>query len=49
MAICVSCKKDADKYVKFKCPKCGTEIVRCSKCRLIEIDYQCPKCDFKGI
>lgn len=49
MDVCISCKKDADKYVKFKCPKCGQEIVRCSKCRGLEIDYHCSKCDFKGI
>jgi len=49
MAICVSCSKENDKYVKFKCPRCGAEIIRCEKCRALEIDYKCPNCDFAGI
>jgi predicted RNA-binding Zn-ribbon protein involved in translation (DUF1610 family) len=49
MAICISCNKDNKDYVKFKCPKCNAEIVRCENCRALEIDYQCKKCDFKGI
>ena len=49
--ICTSCKKRITNdpgTVKFKCPECGTEIVRCSHCREVAAKYKCPKCGFEG-
>ena len=50
MAVCVSCHKDVQDYVKFKCPECGTTIIRCQHCRSLDIPYKCPnpKCNFEG-
>ena len=49
---CDSCKKlvEAEKdWVKFPCPKCGeVEIIRCGKCKALEITYTCSKCGFTG-
>lgn len=47
---CVSCKKQVEKYVKFKCPECETEIIRCQHCRSLDIRYRCPnkECKFEG-
>ena len=44
---CVSCKKEVTEYVKFKCPGCGKEIVRCYSCREISAPFAC-KCGFAG-
>ncbi|PIO02945.1 RNA-binding protein [Candidatus Micrarchaeota archaeon CG_4_10_14_0_2_um_filter_55_9] len=44
---CISCGKRA--RVSFKCPKCGTEIARCSTCRRNEVAYKCRSCnEFTG-
>jgi len=49
MKTCTSCKREVtDDYVKFKCPKCGKEIVtRCKKCRENVLEYTC-ECGFVG-
>jgi hypothetical protein len=45
---CVSCKKEVTTdYVKFKCPGCGKEIVRCYSCREISAPFACA-CGFAG-
>ena len=48
MASCTSCGKNASDVVKFPCPKCGKEIIRCNKCRALSIKYSCPDCGFVG-
>lgn len=48
---CMSCKiriAGAKEVARFPCPQCGTEIVRCGKCRRIVARYICPKCGFEG-
>jgi len=45
---CVSCNKEVDNFVKFKCPECGSDIIRCQHCRALDIDYKCSKCGFIG-
>ena len=48
---CTSCSTDITNNsgsVKFKCPKCEHEIVRCSTCRKIVAPFVCQKCGFKG-
>lgn len=45
---CVSCDKAGLDGVKFPCPSCGKEILRCKKCRNLSIDYKCPSCGFIG-
>ena len=48
---CISCGKSIvndPSAVKFPCPNCGYEIVRCGKCRKEGIKYICPKCGFEG-
>ncbi|MCX6774993.1 MAG: zinc finger domain-containing protein [DPANN group archaeon] len=47
---CSSCKKAIDNdrsAVKFACPSCGTEIVRCGTCRQSAVKYKC-SCGFEG-
>ncbi|MFH1126686.1 MAG: zinc finger domain-containing protein [archaeon] len=34
--------------VKFKCPGCGEDVVRCSKCKVTSNKYTCSKCGFVG-
>lgn len=47
---CNSCKKGVDEgYVEFSCPSCGKEdIIRCRSCRVLGVNYTCPKCGFTG-
>jgi len=45
---CISCDKKSLDSVKFHCPKCKNEIMRCNKCRSLSIDYVCPKCGYRG-
>ena len=45
---CISCSKETSKIVRFPCPGCGEEILRCDKCRGLSIEYKCPKCGYKG-
>ncbi|ADP77380.1 Zn-ribbon RNA-binding protein involved in translation protein [Methanothermus fervidus DSM 2088] len=50
MVRCISCKREiplGEKYVKFECPLCNEEIVRCEKCRTFGNVYRC-KCGFEG-
>ncbi|MEA3343666.1 MAG: zinc finger domain-containing protein [archaeon] len=37
-----------ERSVKFKCPGCGAEIIRCSKCKITSNKYACSKCGFAG-
>ena len=47
--VCVSCGRLSDKYVDFKCPKCGkVELVRCYNCRETFIKYRCKECEYEG-
>ncbi|MCD4740518.1 zinc finger domain-containing protein [archaeon] len=49
MKKCISCKKEVtDDYVKFNCPNCKKELVRCHNCRKNVIKYKCPECEFTG-
>jgi len=49
MLKCVSCKREVtDNYIKFKCPNCGREIIRCHNCREIAARYTCPECGLEG-
>ncbi|MAG39648.1 RNA-binding protein [Candidatus Pacearchaeota archaeon] len=48
MEKCISCEKKTVDSVKFPCPKCGFDLMRCNKCRTLSIDYACPKCKFVG-
>ena len=34
--------------VKFVCPSCGKDVVRCSKCKITSNNYTCPSCGFVG-
>ncbi|MCC7569546.1 MAG: zinc finger domain-containing protein [Candidatus Methanofastidiosa archaeon] len=48
---CSSCKRKIapkEKMVKFPCPACTAEIIRCEKCRVLANDYTCPECGFVG-
>lgn len=46
---CVSCKKEVtDDYVRFKCPNCKREMIRCLDCKKKAIPYKCPECGFMG-
>jgi predicted RNA-binding Zn-ribbon protein involved in translation (DUF1610 family) len=46
---CVSCNKEVtNDYVRFKCPGCKRELVRCNHCREIAATYKCPHCGFEG-
>jgi len=45
---CVSCNKEVtDNYVRFKCPGCGKETLRCQECRERSGGYKC-ECGFVG-
>ncbi|PIU02992.1 MAG: RNA-binding protein [Candidatus Diapherotrites archaeon CG09_land_8_20_14_0_10_32_12] len=44
MAICNTCNKKTDDYVKFKCPSCGEQIYRCNHCRTLGNTFKCKKC-----
>ena len=47
--VCCSCGKLSDRYVEFKCPKCGeTDMVRCLHCREVYAKYTCKSCKFEG-
>lgn len=48
MTSCISCGRNTPDVVKFECPKCKAEIVRCSKCRSLSVKYKCPDCGFVG-
>ncbi len=48
MEKCVSCDKASSDGVRFPCPKCGSEIFRCKKCRSLSLEYKCPICGFVG-
>ncbi|MHC1598621.1 MAG: zinc finger domain-containing protein [Candidatus Methanofastidiosia archaeon] len=48
---CTSCKRKItpkEKMVKFPCPECEMEIIRCEKCRVLGNKYKCPGCEFEG-
>ncbi len=46
---CVSCHREvSDDFVRFKCPKCGHEIIRCIECRERAVPWVCPNCGFEG-
>ena len=46
---CTSCNKEVtDNYIRFKCPSCGHEIIRCQECRERASRYVCPECGFEG-
>ena len=45
---CTSCGKENTNNVKFPCPKCGKEILRCDKCRSLSVKYNCNKCGYIG-
>ena len=49
---CTSCGVSLlgdDKFVKFKCPNClKAYIYRCSRCKRLSNEYECPKCGFVG-
>ncbi|MBT3642671.1 RNA-binding protein [archaeon] len=45
---CTSCSKETTKSVKFPCPKCGKQILRCDKCRSLSIEYKCNNCEYVG-
>ncbi|MEM2954696.1 MAG: zinc finger domain-containing protein [Candidatus Nanoarchaeia archaeon] len=50
MQICISCKKEAtnDKSkVRFPCPQCNAEIIRCGECKKKVVKYKCA-CGFEG-
>jgi len=45
---CVSCKKEVtNDFVKFKCPACGKDMIRCFDCRKTSTHYKC-SCGFEG-
>ena len=49
MMKCSSCNKEVtDNYVRFKCPSCGNEIIRCQECRERSGNYTCMECGFEG-
>ena len=35
---CISCNKETSKIVKFPCPGCKEELLRCDKCRSLSIE-----------
>jgi predicted RNA-binding Zn-ribbon protein involved in translation (DUF1610 family) len=47
---CISCgvRLEGAGVVRFKCPSCGAEMGRCSKCRKQSNAYICQACGFKG-
>ena len=49
---CTSCRRriEAEKHwVKFLCPACQkSDIIRCEKCKGLEVKYVCEKCGFEG-
>lgn len=49
---CSSCKEQItndDGSVLINCPSCGkAKILRCSKCRQLVAQYECPECGFVG-
>ncbi|SEW30750.1 HVO_2753 family zinc finger protein [Halobacterium jilantaiense] len=47
---CVSCgiNISGTTAASFKCPDCGQQIYRCSKCRKQSNLYECPDCGFRG-
>ena len=45
---CISCEKQDTNSVKFPCPGCGVQLMRCHKCRGLSIEYTCIKCGYKG-
>ncbi|MFQ6087995.1 MAG: zinc finger domain-containing protein [Candidatus Methanofastidiosia archaeon] len=47
---CISCHREISSkevMVKFPCPRCDSLIVRCEKCRVLVVPYQC-ECGFGG-
>jgi len=49
--ICLSCGKEItnkEGSIIFECPRCGSLIVRCRKCRETGKKYKCKNCDFEG-
>ena len=44
---CKSCEMEIVKGVRFPCPKCKKEVVRCNKCRTLSIEYTCD-CSYQG-
>ncbi|PSH02370.1 MAG: RNA-binding protein [Nanohaloarchaea archaeon QH_8_44_6] len=40
--------KAAEDFVTFPCPECGEEIARCSRCKKLSREYDCPECGFTG-
>jgi len=48
---CISCDRqisNSEGATIFKCPRCGTLIVRCAECRAKGNPWKCPKCGFEG-
>ncbi len=49
---CTSCGKNVEtekNWVEFTCPQCGkAKILRCEKCKRLEVQYECPQCKFIG-
>lgn len=46
---CVSCNREVtDDYVRFKCPGCKRELIRCMECRNNVTSYKCPECALEG-
>ncbi|MBP2133443.1 putative RNA-binding Zn-ribbon protein involved in translation (DUF1610 family) [Methanomicrobium sp. W14] len=47
---CTSCKAPLSEagWTKFECPKCGSIIYRCHRCRHQSIPYVCQSCGFQG-
>ena len=43
----ISCNKKSQESIKFPCPGCKKEIMRCNKCRTLSIEYKC-KCGYTG-
>ncbi|MEM2908558.1 MAG: hypothetical protein QW171_00155 [Candidatus Bilamarchaeaceae archaeon] len=47
MKRCISCGRNAKKFVEFPCPKCDRKIIRCNFCRENRVKYEC-ECGFTG-
>ncbi|MBN1168099.1 MAG: DUF1610 domain-containing protein [Methanospirillaceae archaeon] len=47
---CTSCNAPLalEGATRFGCPACGTDIMRCYRCREQSIEYVCPTCGFRG-
>jgi len=49
MKTCISTNNVVtDDFVEFKCPKCGTRIVRSMLARKKSMPYTCKECGFMG-